>query len=88
MIQALAFHLLQDAPDNLFGRGVSLLGCELETLRGGDVRVEVIFPDEATEAPFASVGGNVLDPSVREGAARAGREQGRGAAALVGTLWL
>jgi NTE family protein len=59
----------------------------LETLRSDGTRVEVIFPDEAAEAAFAAVGGNVLDPSVREGAARAGREQGRRAADLLQSLW-
>jgi hypothetical protein len=36
-----------------------------------------VHPDEATEAAFALAGGNLLDPSVREGAARTGRTQGR-----------
>ena len=37
---------------------------------------------------FASVGGNLLDPSTRESTARAGREQGRHVAALkVASLW-
>ena len=49
----------------------------LETLRRKGARVQVVHPDEGTEAVFASVGGNLLDPSVREGAARAGRKQGR-----------
>jgi hypothetical protein len=39
--------------------------------------VEVVHPDAATEAAFASVGGNLLDPSVRERAGHAGRMQGR-----------
>jgi NTE family protein len=63
------------------------LEAALEALRGKSAQVEVIFPDEATEAAIASVGGNLLDPSVREGAARAGREQGRRAANLLGSLW-
>ena len=46
-------------------------------LRRSGSRVEVVHPDEASQAAFASVGGNLLDPSVREAAARAGREQGR-----------
>jgi hypothetical protein len=40
-----------------------------------------------TEAVLASVGGNLLDPAVREGAARAGREQGRRIAAS-GLMWV
>lgn len=49
----------------------------VEKLRARHARVEIVFPDEATEAAFASVGGNLLDPSVSEPGARAGREQGR-----------
>lgn len=40
-------------------------------------QIRLIQPDAASQATFASVGGNLLDPSVRQAAARAGREQGR-----------
>jgi len=53
------------------------LEAALETLQRNGAKVVVVHPDEATEAAFAAVGGNLLDPSVRESAARAGREQGR-----------
>jgi NTE family protein len=43
----------------------------------GGAQVCVVQPDEASQAAFASVGGNLLDPSVRVAAANAGREQGR-----------
>jgi NTE family protein len=46
-------------------------------LRRGGSEVVVIQPDEASEAAFATVGGNVLDPAVRRAAALAGLEQGR-----------
>jgi hypothetical protein len=36
-----------------------------------------VYPDAAMEAVLASVGGTLLDPSVCEMTARAGREQGR-----------
>jgi len=36
-----------------------------------------VHPDDAAEAAFASVHGNLLDPAVRAPAAHAGREQGR-----------
>jgi NTE family protein len=49
----------------------------VEKLRASHARVEVVYPDEVTEAAFASVGGNLLDPLVSEPGARAGREQGR-----------
>jgi len=56
---------------------VESLDGALETLRRSSANVEVVFPDESSAAAFASVGSNLLDPSVREKAARAGREQGR-----------
>lgn len=56
------------------------LDSALESLRQGGAQVDVVHPDQATEVAFASVGGNLLDPSVREQAARAGRQQGRRAA--------
>lgn len=59
------------------GLGVTSLDAALKVLRDSGVGVEVVHPDDATEAAFASVGGNLLDPSVRESAARAGRAQGR-----------
>jgi NTE family protein len=40
-------------------------------------QVCIVQPDEASQAAFASVGGNLLDPTVRTAAANAGREQGR-----------
>jgi NTE family protein len=56
---------------------VTSLEGAVEQLRASHARVEVVHPDEATEAAFASVGGNLLDPLVSEPAARAGRVQGR-----------
>jgi NTE family protein len=60
---------------------VESLNAAVEKLRRGGAHVDVVHPDEASQAAFASVGGNLLDPSVREPAARAGREQGRHMAA-------
>lgn len=57
--------------------GVVSLDQALEVLRTHGTDVRIVQPDEATEAVFASVGGNLLDPAVRGAAARAGREQGR-----------
>jgi NTE family protein len=60
----------------------------IEILRNAGARVEVVNPDEATRAAFAVMHGNLLDPAVRESAARAGRAQGRMiAAARVARLW-
>ena len=53
----------------------------VDRLRRSGACVDVVHPDEASQAAFASVGGNLLDPSVREAAARAGREQGKRVAA-------
>jgi hypothetical protein len=64
------------------------LAHDRETLHGHGAHVEVVHPDAASEATFATVGGNVLDPAVREHAARAGREQGRTVAPSgVAALW-
>ena len=64
------------------------LDAGLQTLHDQNARVAVVQPDAASQAAFASVGGNLLDPSVREQAARAGREQGRAAArSPVGAFW-
>lgn len=56
---------------------IASLDSAVNTLRRSGARVDVVHPDEASQAAFASAGGNLLDPSVREAAARAGREQGR-----------
>lgn len=58
----------------------------LSKVRREGAHIEVILPDEAAEAAFASVGHNVFDPAVRQKAADAGRAQGR---ALASSLdWL
>ena len=56
---------------------VSSLDSAVAALKRSGARVEVVHPDDAAQAAFASVGGNLLDPSVRGPAARAGRDQGR-----------
>jgi NTE family protein len=56
---------------------VTSLEAAVEKLRASHARVEIVHPDGASQAAFASVGGNLLDPSVCEPGARAGREQGR-----------
>jgi NTE family protein len=53
------------------------LEAAIERVRRSGAHVEVVLPDEASQAAFASVAGNLLDPSVRDSAARAGREQGQ-----------
>ena len=56
---------------------VASLDAAVDALRRSGAEVDIVHPDERSQAAFASVGGNLLDPSVREAAARAGREQGR-----------
>jgi NTE family protein len=56
---------------------VQSLESAVEQLRQNGAQVEIVHPDEATLKAFGAVGGNLLDPAVREAAARAGREQGR-----------
>jgi len=47
---------------------VSSLEAAVEMLRKSGARVEVVHPDEGSQAAFATVGGNLLDPSVRPAA--------------------
>jgi hypothetical protein len=63
------------------------LDAAVNLLRAPGTHVDVVHPHEATQAVFASVGGNLLDPTVREGAARAGREQGQIVAPRIASLW-
>ena len=58
--------------------GLVLGLCEsgLPRLRSAGAAVDVVHPDASAEGAFAAVGGDLLDPSVREIAARAGRAQG------------
>jgi NTE family protein len=56
---------------------VQSLESAVDELHQSGAEVEIVHPDEATLKAFGAVGGNVLDPAVREPAARAGREQGR-----------
>ena len=60
---------------------------QVERLRQQGAQIEVITPDEAMKAALASVGGNALDPSLREIAANLGREQSRHEGAHVAALW-
>lgn len=60
---------------------------QVEQLRSNGAQVEVIAPDERMKEALASVGGNPLDPSIRDLAANAGREQGRSVATHVASLW-
>ena len=53
------------------------LATQLDELRAGGSRVETIFPDNDSERMF---GDNVMDPSLRPPAARAGYNQGRAVA--------
>ncbi|MGC2290127.1 MAG: patatin-like phospholipase family protein [Thermoplasmata archaeon] len=69
--------LILSLPARVPPLSVASLETALEKLRATHTRVEVVNPDEATQAAFASVGGNVLDPAVSEPAAPTGREQGR-----------
>jgi len=69
--------LILTLPARLPPLSVAPLEAAVDALRRGGSRVTIVHPDEATLATFAAVGGNLLDPAVREPAARAGREQGR-----------
>jgi NTE family protein len=66
---------------DVFGRRFD---AEVQTLRDGGSRVEVIVPDEASCAAF---GMNLMDASRRQPSAQAGLEQGRTEAARVSGIW-
>lgn len=60
------------------------LATQLQTLRDNGSRVETVFPDAASLAAFGS---NMMDYSVRPGAAGAGFAQGKAAAADFTSFW-
>ena len=57
---------------------------ELQVVRDGGARVELIVPDQASISTF---GINLMDPRRRPGAAKAGLEQGRVLAAQLRSIW-
>ncbi len=65
------------------GWGVHL-ATQVEELRASGSRVETVFPDSDSLAAF---GANLMDPSTRPPAARAGYDQGRGLAERLTELW-
>jgi NTE family protein len=65
-------------------RQKAVLDREVKALTDGGARVEVITPDEASQAAF---GVNLMDARVRPAAAKAGLEQGRALAAAFKTKW-
>jgi NTE family protein len=59
-----------------------------EQLERRGAQIAVVHPDEATQAVFASFGGNLLDPALRAPVAAAGRAQGlRVAGERVAAFW-
>ena len=60
------------------------LAAQVEELRAAGSRVETVFPDDGSVAAF---GTNMMDPSTRPPAARAGFEQGRALAPRLGDFW-
>ena len=60
------------------------LAAQVDELRAGGSRVETILPDSASLDAFGS---NLMDPSTRRPAARAGYEQGRALAEQVTDFW-
>jgi NTE family protein len=63
------------------------LETQVARLRQEGSRVEIVHPDEAIKVAIAAVGGNPLDPSLRERLAPIGREQGRRIADQVASFW-
>lgn len=60
------------------------LAAQADQLRAGGSRVETILPDSASLEAF---GNNLMDPSTRPPAARAGYDQGRGLAGQLTGFW-
>jgi NTE family protein len=60
------------------------LATQVEELRAGGSRVGTVFPDRSSLEAF---GDNVMDPSTRPPAARAGYAQGQALAEQLGELW-
>jgi NTE family protein len=60
------------------------LAAQVDELRAGGSRVETIVPDSESLNAFGS---NLMDPSTRPPAARAGYEQGGGLAAQLAEFW-
>ncbi|MEU1971556.1 patatin-like phospholipase family protein [Microbacterium sp. NPDC019599] len=61
------------------------LADQVEALRAGGSRVETVFPDDTSREAF---GDNLMDPSTRLPAAKAGYDQGRALLARVAEFWL
>ncbi|MGR7027484.1 patatin-like phospholipase family protein [Geodermatophilus sp. URMC 62] len=57
---------------------------QVEVLRAGGSRVETVFPDSRSRAAF---GEDLMDPSTRPPAARAGHDQGRALAGRLAAFW-
>ena len=60
------------------------LAAQVDELRAGGSRVETIFPDGDSLNAF---GANMMDPSTRPPAARAGYDQGQGLAGQLTEFW-
>lgn len=65
-------------------RARAQLDGELEVLRDGGARVELVLPDDAAQAAF---GPNLMDARKRPGAAQAGLDQARVAADALRAVW-
>ena len=61
------------------------LATQVEELRASGSRVEIIFPDKTASEAF---GVNVMDPSTRLPAAKAGYKQGKTLAGQLARFWL
>jgi NTE family protein len=60
------------------------LSAQVDELRAGGSEIETIFPDESSRHAF---GANMMDPSTRPPAARAGYDQGRALAERLTGFW-
>jgi len=68
--------------------GIIPLDAATGLLERGSSQIAVVHPDDATQAVFASFGGNLLDPALRARAASAARAQGlRIAGERIAAFW-
>ncbi|HUO12542.1 MAG TPA: patatin-like phospholipase family protein [Caulobacteraceae bacterium] len=67
------------------GSGPTPLDREVETLKADGARVEVVYPDGASQTAF---GVNLMDARVRPAACQSGLAQGRALAATMKAVWV
>ena len=84
LVVLVALRVASGADDPRAQRQREVLDREIETLTDGGAKVELITPDESSQAAF---GVNLMDARVRPAACKAGLAQGRALAAALKGVW-